>query len=421
MKRLAWLCAVLLVAPVLLLAQKPKPQSSVVTGVSYERLGRIAPVMNQFVKDGKFSGISVTVAKGGKTVFQQEFGFADVEKQLPLKKDTIYRIYSMSKPITGVAVMMLFEEGRFRLDDPVSHYLPGFKNLQVFDSETPAGLKLVKAEREVTIRDLLRHTSGLGYGGGTDPVSKLYRAKKVMDPDSTLEQMVEKVCSIPLRFQPGAKWEYGINMDILGRLVEVLSGQPFDVFLQQRIFGPLKMVDTGFFVPDEKMSRLATLYNYTPEKGLVPVPSESGTDRYRRGKSALLSGGGGLVSTASDYLRFATMLARGGELDGVRLLGPRTVALMSMNHLPDGVTPSSWEGKNGGTGFGLTMSVTTDVAKTPGYGSVGDYGWDGAATTYFRIDPKEDVIVLLMTQHMPSDLEIEVKAKALAYQALVGR
>jgi CubicO group peptidase (beta-lactamase class C family) len=291
----------------------------------------------------------------------------------------------------------------------------------VFESEGPDGIKTTKAVREMTIRDLLRHTSGLSYGGPTNAVTKSYQPARVMDSTRTIAQTAEAVCNVPLLFQPGTRWEYSIAMDILGRIVEIASGQPLDEFMQTRIFDPLKMVDTGFFVPEAKLPRLASLYRWTPEQGLTPVPPAASLDRYRKGTNLLLSGGGGLVSTVSDYLRFATMLARGGELDGVRLLSPKTVALMTMNQLPKGVEPLPWGGKNGGNGYGFTMSVTTDVAATTGYGSVGDFGWDGAASTFFRVDPQERLVVLVMTQRMPTDLEIQVKAKGVAYQAITGR
>lgn len=424
MKRVVSVVVCMLLLPAWATAQKPAAPAgpkAAVPGVSAERLERVAPAMNQLLKEGKFSGISVTVARDGQIAYQQEFGYADLETKAPLKKDTIYRIFSMTKPITGVAVMMLLEEGRFRLDDPVSAFIPCYKDLQVFESESAGGIRTVKAERQMTVRDLLRHTSGLTYGGPANAATRAYATQHVMDPDRTLAQTAEAVCGVPLLFQPGARWEYGISMDILGRLVELISGLPLDEFLQKRIFGPLKMVDTGFFVPEAKLSRLAALYNYTPEKGLTVVPPARSLDRYRAGKNQLLSGGGGLVSTVADYLRFAMMLARGGELDGVRLLSPRTVALMSMNQLPPGVAPLPWGGKNGGNGYGFTMSVTTDVAQTTGYGSVGDFGWDGAASTFFRVDPKERLVILVMTQRMPCDLEIQVKAKALAYQALTDK
>jgi CubicO group peptidase (beta-lactamase class C family) len=374
--------------------------------------------MNELIAQGKFPGISVTVARNGRIAYQQEFGYADIEKKQPLRKDTIYRIFSMTKPVTGVAVMILFEEGRFRLDDPVSMYLPGFKDMQVYEGASDGAPKLAKTTREVTIRDLLRQTSGLTYGGA-DALGRLYQAKALFDPSTTLEQMVQKTCSLPLKFQPGSQWEYGVSIDVLGRLVEVVSGQPLDVFMQKRIFAPLKMVDTAFSVPEDKMSRFATCYGYAAGKGLSPLPAASGVDRYRRGANRMLSGGGGLVSTVSDYLRFATMLARGGELDGARILAPRSVRLMSVNQLPEGVKPASWGGKNDGNGYGFTMSVTTDVARTTGLGSVGDFGWDGAASTFFRIDPSEKLVVLVMTQRTPCDLEIQVKAKTLVYQALL--
>jgi len=420
MKRYAaWLCAALLALPALVPAQT-SPAAPVPGGLCPERLARIAPAMNRLLDEGKFPGISVTVARRGAVAYRQEFGFADLAAKTPLRKDAIYRIFSMSKPVTGVAVMILLEEGRFRLDDPVSLYLPSFKGLRVIDAGQDNLDETLEASREVTIRDLLRHTSGLVYGGApTTPLGRIYQARNLLDPATTLEQMAEKIGSIPLAFQPGSRWEYGISMDVLGRLIEVVSGQPLDVFLEERIFRPLKMVDTGFFVPDDKAERFATCYTYAQGQGLTPLPAARGLDAYRRGRNRMLSGGGGLVSTSADYLRFATMLARGGELDGVRILGPRTVSLMSSNQLPPGVSLPSWGGKNDGNGYGFTMSVTTDVARSTGYGSIGDFGWDGAASTFFRVDPKEELVVLLMTQRMPCDLDIQVKVKSLVYQALV--
>lgn len=419
MKRLAALCALLLALPLLGQAQRAGTGPAPVPGVSVDRLARIGPAMQALLDQGKFPGMSVTVARNGKVAFQSELGYADIETKAPLRKDSIYRIFSMTKPVTGVAVMILLEEGRFQLDDPVSAYLPAFKDLQVFESEGADGVQLTKAVRDVTIRDLLRMTSGLTYGSPTDPVGRMYNLAALFAPITTLEQMVEKVGKLPLRYQPGSRWEYSISIDILGRLVEVVSGQPLDVFFQRRIFDPLKMLDTGFYVPAEKLGRFTTCYVYSREKGLTALPPARGVDAYQRDKNRMLSGGGGLVSTTADYLRFATMLARGGELDGVRILGPKTVELMRLNHLPAGVAPLSWGGKNDGNGYGLTMSVTTDVAKTTGYGSPGDFGWDGAASTFFRIDPSEQLVILLMTQRMPTDLEIQVKLKTLAYQALL--
>ncbi len=421
MKRLVVLSSALVMLAATVLARQAAKPAPVVPGISGERLARVAPAVDQLLKDGKFAGISVTVARDGRVAYQQEFGYADLATKALLKKDSLYRIFSMTKPITGVAVMMLLEEGRFRLDDPVSKFIPCYRDLQVFESDGPDGLKTVKAAREMTVRDLLRHTSGLTYGSPGTAVGRSYQAAHVMDPTRTLAESAEAVCKVPLLFQPGTKWEYGISMDILGRLVEIISGMTLDEFFRTRIFGPLKMIDTGFSVSDAQLPRLASLYNYSPEKGLLVVPPMSAVDRYRPDRVRLLSGGGGLVSTTADYLRFATMLLRGGELDGVRLLSPRTVGLMTMNQLPPGVAPAPWGGKNGGNGYGFTMSVTTDVAQTTGYGSVGDFGWDGAASTFFRVDPQERLIVLVMTQRMPCDLEVQVLTKAVAYQALTDK
>ena len=419
MKRFAWLFAFAVVVPVL--AQAPTPRgatSAIDCGLSPERLARIAPAMNQLLKEGKFPGMSVAVARNGQIAYQQEFGFADLEKKQPLRKDTIYRVFSMTKPVTGVAVMMLLEEGRFVLDDPVSKYMPCFKDLQVFESETGGALKLVKPEREVTIRDLLRQTSGFTYGGAGDSVAKQYQAVNLIDPTATLDRMVTKACSLPLRFQPGSKWEYGVSIDILGRLVEVISGQPLDVFMQKRIFEPLRMVDTGFFVPDEKAGRFANCYTYSPRERTL-AGSRCGNRSLPRGPEQDAVG------------------RRRPRLDGVRLpslrddagargragwrAAPRPADSRADEHGPaaEGVKPASWGGKNGGNGYGLTMSVTTEIARTTGYGSVGDFGWDGAASTFFRVDPKERLVVLVMTQRMPTDLEIQVKVKTLVYQALL--
>jgi CubicO group peptidase (beta-lactamase class C family) len=421
MKRLVLAAAAVVLLAAAVSAQKAARPAAGDAGIAVDRLDRMEPAITRLLKDGKFAGIGVTVARDGRVAYQREFGYADFDTKAPLRTDTIYRIFSMTKPITGVAVMMLLEEGRFRLDDPVSKFIPCFQTMQVFDSEGADGIRTVKADREVTVRDLLRHTSGLTYGNPSTAVGRSYQAARVMDPTRTLAETAEAVCKVPLVAQPGTKWEYGISMDILGRIVEIVSGMPLDAFFQTRIFEPLKMVDTGFSVPDTALPRLASLYNFTPGKGLSAVPPASAVDRYRADRVKLPSGGGGLVSTTADYLRFATMLLRGGELDGARLLSPRTVALMTMNQLPAGVEPASWGGKNGGNGYGFTMSVTTDVAKTTGYGSAGDFGWDGAASTFFRVDPKERLVVLVMTQRMPCDLEVQVLTKAVAYQALTDK
>jgi len=385
-------------------------------GFSQARLQRIDRVMHDYVDSGVFPGMIVTVARGGQVVYDRTFGYSDVEKKRPLKKDAVMRVYSMTKPITSAAVMILFEEGRFMLDDPVSKYLPSFENVEVFKSVKNGVIQTEPCEREMTVRDLLRQTCGLGYGWGNDPVSQRYKEANLFDPATTLEDMVQKLGTLPLYTQPGQDWRYSVAIDVLGRLVEVWSGQGLDEFMQQRLFDPLGMNDTGFFVPQENQARLTQVYNYSPDKGLMPLGKESAYGRYAQGQNRLFSGGGGLVSTASDYLRFAQMLANGGVLEGTRILSPKTVALMRTNALPEGIT-LPW-GKLRGHGYGFALSVQTDNAHSPSLGSVGDYGWDGAASTYFRIDPKEDLVILLMTHRMPCDDEIQIKLKTLVYQAL---
>jgi len=384
-------------------------------GMSSVKLARIGQVMEEYVRSGSFPGMTVAVVREGNIAYLESFGWADIAKAEPVRPDTIFRIYSMSKPVTAAAVMMLYEEGKFSLDDPVSRYLPAFKNVNVYQTGK-SRKKDLTPRREISIRDLLRHTSGLGYGWDKDPVSEMYQKANLFDPQLTIEQAVDRLAALPLYFEPGSNWQYSVSIDVLGRLVEVWSGLTLEEFFNQRIFTPLGMKDTGFFVPSDKLGRFTSCYRL-PEKGkLEAVPEDAAFGRYDREKNRLLSGGGGLVSTTADYLRFAQMLLNGGELDGVRLLGPKTVELMSMNHLPDGVK-LHWD-KLQGHGYGFAVSVLTDLPKSLGMGSVGDWGWDGAASTYFRIDPSEKLVLLLMTHRMPCDTEIQVRLKTLVYQAI---
>ena len=293
--------------------------------MSVERLERIDDFIQRHLEAHHFAGAVTVVARRGKIVQFKAYGMQDAEAGVPTAKDSIFRIYSMTKPITSVAVMMLFEEGRFLLDDPVANYLPVFKDLEVGVEEVnPAtGEKVfttVPADREVTIRDLLRHTSGLTYGfWGTSAVDKMYLEKGVLSKDGTVQDTVVKLGTIPLKHQPGKVWEYSVSADVLGRFVEVVSGQPFDEFLEERIFAPLGMRDTGFFVPPDKLDRLTTVY--TPDEDNTGIsPLEPGKARDFTKQTRYFSGGGGLVSTASDYYRFAQMLLHGGELDGMRIL-----------------------------------------------------------------------------------------------------
>ncbi|MDE0467208.1 MAG: serine hydrolase [Candidatus Poribacteria bacterium] len=367
-------------------------------GVSTERLKRIRSLLQGYFNSGQLPGFLTVVARRGKIVHFETIGMRDVENNKPVEPDTIFRIYSMSKPITSVAVMMLYEEGHFQLGTPVSRFIPAFKDMKVYNEDQT---EILDAKREITIKHLLMHTAGLTYGWGNKPVDKLYREAKVREPGSTLVDMVEKLGKIPLVHEPGERWTYSVSTDVLGYLVEVVSGMPFEEFLQTRLFGPLDMVDTAFSVPPEKVERFAALYRPTKENGLERV-----------GKAPLAkdeisffpSGGGGLVSTAADYMRFCQMLLNGGELDGVRILGKKTVELMRYPHHDD------W--------FGLGFRVVTRKNPPNILDSVGNFSWGGAAATTFWIDPKEELVAVLMTQLLNNRYPFQQQFKVLTYQAL---
>ncbi len=383
-------------------------------GLSAERLKRISPFMQRYVDSSKLAGTITMVARRGKVAHFECVGMMDKETNKPMKPDTIFRIYSMTKPITSVAVMMLYEEGLFQLTDPVSKFIPEFKDLKVFVKETESGIELTESKPEMAIWHLLTHTSGLSYGGDENlPVDAMYRKAVVRPPDGTLREMVQKLGEIPLANQPGGLWRYSLSTDVLGYLVEVLSGQSFDVFLKERIFEPLGMVDTGFHVPAEKLNRFAA--NYTPTKdGKIEVFDEPAKSVFSKPRT-FFSGGGGLVSTTADYIRFAQMLLNKGELDGERLLGRKTIDLMTMNHLPEGLHP--FEDQAGG--FGLGFSVAIDLAKSRSLGSAGSFGWGGAAATNFWVDSQEEIIGLFMTQLMNNPYPVIQEFRVLVYQAII--
>ncbi len=367
-------------------------------GVSAERLERICPVMQDYVDKGNLPGFLTVVARRGKIVHFETIGMRDVENKKPIEPDTIFRIYSMSKPITSVAVMMLYEEGKFQLNTPVSKFIPEFENIKVYNEDQT---EISEAKEEVTIKHLLMHTAGLTYGWGDKPVDERYKELKIFEDGSGLADMVKKLGDIPLVHEPGERWTYGVSTDVLGYFVEVVSGMPFEAFLQTRLFGPLGMVDTAFSVPPEKRDRFAALYRPTKDDGLERV-----------GKAALSnddftffpSGGGGLVSTAADYMRFSQMLLNGGELDGVRILGKKTVELMRYPHHDD------W--------FGLGFAVVTDKEPPDILESMGSFSWGGAAATTFWIDPQEKLIGLLMTQLFNNPYPFHQQFRVLTYQAL---
>jgi CubicO group peptidase (beta-lactamase class C family) len=389
-------------------------------GISSARLTRIDDFVERHLEANRFAGAVTLVARHGKIVQFEAYGLQDIENGIPMAKDSVFRIYSMSKPITSVAVMILFEEGRFLLNDPLSRWLPEFEGIEVGVEEVDENtgekvLKTVPSEREVTIRDLLRHTSGLTYGfWGTSLVDKMYLDKKVLTEDATIQDTVAKLGTIPLKHQPGTVWEYGLSTDVLGRLVEVVSGKNFDEFLQERVFEPLRMTDTGFSVPPEDVRRLATVYEPN-ESNTAVAPYDSEKMRDYAKKTTYFSGGGGLVSTAADYLRFSQMLLNGGELDGVRILGRETVELMTTDHLV-GIDDRR---DLGPYGFGLGFGILLDRGISGSILSEGAYGWGGLAHTGFWIDPEEALIGIFLTQILPeSPLPYRDLFRPVVYQAI---
>ena len=408
---LSLLCAVVVACTTTAVSDGPLPWSDpAAVGMSAQRLEQIPHAMQRYVDEGSVSGIVTMVARRGRLVHWDAVGFRDVESQVALERNDIFRICSMSKPVTSVAVMMLVEEGLLALDDPVSRALPAFEHIKVYEDG-----ELVDPSQPITIRDMLGHTSGLTYGlFGTTHVDSLYRAANVLSGD--LESLVEKVTALPLLAHPGSMWNYSLSTDVLGRVIEVTSGQALDEFLAARIFEPLGMRDTAFFVPPEKTVRFTTTYTALPDGSLRAGFGGCGT---YDAKPALLSGGGGLVSTAADYVRFAQMLLDEGELQGVSLLRPETVDVMRTNRLPNSLIPirlgPMWEAP--GYGFGLGFSVLTDADATPYGDNVGVFRWWGYGSTYFWIDPVDELIGLVMTQLLPptvADLEPEFQALVCA-------
>lgn len=388
-------------------------------GFSSDRLQRLDRYMQGYVDDGKLAGIVTLLARKGEVFHHESFGMMDIESGAAMDPDSIFRIYSMTKPITSVALMTLHEEGEFQLDDPLSAFIPELGNLTVCTGWGQTGPILEAQKSPITIRQVLSHTAGFAYGFHQDsPVEQMYRDANVTSRDSDLRTMMKKLGELPLAYQPGTNWRYSVATDVAGRLVEVLSGQTFDKYLIETIFEPLGMEDTAFHVPEEKLDRLPAVYG----------PSDSGPiqalDRPYDQPPAGLSGGGGLVSTAGDYSRFCQMMVNGGSLNGTRILGPKTVDLMTVSHLPDAVkTFSLSEGRSDytqGCGFGLGFRIIEDVARNGVAGSAGSYSWGGAASTYFWIDPVEDMYAIFMTQFMPSGhYPIRAEFQTLVYQALV--
>jgi len=403
-------------------------------GFSATRLGRIGDLMRRYVDGGKLAGTVSLVSRRGQVVYFDDYGQRNLETGAEMTLDTLFRIYSMTKPITSVAALMLFEDGHYLLDDPIANFLPAFADVQVCVGTDKMGMQLARPERPPTVRDLFCHTAGLSYGWFQDtPVDQAYREAAVgFKPDYDLAEGVERLAKLPLAYHPGRVWRYSYATDVLGRLVEVWSGESLDEFFQRHIFAPLGMNDMAFHVGLEKVVRLAGCYTlantarFTIEKGTpsdaesrLTATNELAADTFTA-RPAYFSGGGGLVASTSDYLRFCQMLLNRGVLDGVRILGRKTVELMTTNHLPPELIPINISIPDPGAGFGLGVKVLVDQAASGRLGSPGMYGWGGAATTTFWIDPVEEVIGIFMTQFMPSGhYPITTEFQRTVYQALV--
>jgi len=399
-----------------------KPES---LGFSAERLARLGPWLRAYVDEGKLPFAGVTVMRRGEVAYSDLYGMRDVENAIPAVDDGLYRIYSMTKLITTVAAMSLYEEGRFMLDDPIGGYIPELANQKVYVSGPFEDMKLEDPESPVTPRSLMNHTAGFTYGlFDPGPVGRAMRRAKAdfSSRDETLADVVERLADVPLCFHPGTRWNYGVSTDVLGRLVEVVAGKPFEDVLRERIFEPLGMTDTFFGVPDDKLDRFCPLYTKTEENPLKLLDQVE--DSRFRAPSKMHSGGGGLVSTTADYLKFVEMVRRGGELDGARVLGRKTVDLMTLNHLPGDMASMGQatfsEMPMTGIGFGLGGAVLLDPAKAQIMGTPGEFTWGGMASTAFWIDREEEMSVVFMTQLIPSSsYPIRRELRVLVYQALV--
>jgi CubicO group peptidase (beta-lactamase class C family) len=383
-------------------------------GVSSSRLARLDSALEAEIAAGRVPGVVVAVARRGRVVHQKAYGFANLETRQPMPADALFRLYSMTKPIASVALLTLHEQGLFRLTDPLDRYLPELANLKVYQGVDPSGKPiLAEPSRKPTIQDAFRHTLGLASGLGQSPVDALYReAGLSMSRLDSLAQEMDKLATVPLLYDPGERWVYGLGHDVQARLVEVFSGIPYAEYLQRTIFGPLGMRDTVFGVPEELKPRFATVYSPGAGGTLVPDTADAYA-RYTEHHFGTLS----LSGSAPDYLRFAQMLLNGGELDGVRILGSKTVELMRQNHLPPNI-PSIAPGSTA-TGYGLGVSVTLDVPALGRLNSVGSFGWGGAATTQFGVDPQEELVYVVMAQLMPNDTALLHRVETLVYQALI--
>jgi CubicO group peptidase (beta-lactamase class C family) len=411
------------VQPILAATRDLPTASAESEGMSAERLARLSSGMREIVDQGKLAGVVTMVSRHGKVVEFDAVGKRDIAANAPMQKDSIFRIYSMSKPITGVAMMILFEEGKWQLNDPVAKYIPEFANLKVYGTDANNNVVMKDQNHPVTMRELMSHSGGFTYGFFSNtPVDKLQLQADVLNPNNTLDEFIKRMAKLPLNAQPGSEWHYSVSVDIQGYIVQKLSGMPFEEFLEKRIFKPLGMVDTAFYVPKEKLNRFAEFYSYDKDGKMQVVGPKDGLNHDFSAKPALSSGGGGLVSTATDYMRFCQMVLNGGQLDGVRILSPLTVELMRTNVLAPNMAVFGQV-----AGFGLDFAVYTDPVAAGGYYGKGTFYWGGAAGTWFWIDPVNDLIVLGMIQQVAGTgatatgaiPDVRGLSRAWTYQAIV--
>lgn len=390
---------------VVLITSCQKQEEKVEFVVNENAISRLDSTLQSYVNSGNVAGISALIFEKDQEVYFNAFGFANQEKQIPMDRNTIVQIYSMTKPITGTALMTLWEEGKFQLDDPLEKYAPEFANMKVYQGVDENGkMILVDAERPVSIRDITRHTAGFPNRDNIPGLSEVMKEKNARSFENTLTQMAEKIGSTPLWFQPGTQWEYGQSVDVQAFLVERISGVPYGEYVQEHVLGPLKMKDTRYVVLDQDLNRFSAAYQRTGEGELTQMP-DSSAHAFNLKKWPLTPGGFGLTSTLDDYMTFARMLVRKGEINGTRILKSETVELMATNHLPDSVTERSWLPSKGRVGFGIDFAVRTDPPATAEEmnGVVGEFFWDGAASTLFWVDPKNELVAVLFVQLFPYD------------------
>jgi CubicO group peptidase (beta-lactamase class C family) len=387
--------------------------------LSEQRLGRLDAFMSEAVAEGRIPGAVVLIARQGRVAHHAAYGMADRETARSMRGDEVFRIYSMTKPVVSVALLMLYEEGRFQLDDPLEMYIPAFKGVKVFaGTDAEGNMVLEEPKRKPTIHDAFRHTLGVSAGAGPTPVDRLYREKGLtVGQVDSLSQQMELLGEVPLLYHPGERWLYGFGHDVQAHLVEHFSGMPLDRFLQERLFGPLEMHDSGYAVGPGKRDRVARLHDVaeTPPANLAIDMRPSTYERFAAQPMGTL----GLWSTASDYARFAQMLLNKGELEGTRILGEKTAELMARNHLPPAIGTLAEFGNAPGVGYGLGVSVVLDPAAEGNLSSPGAFGWTGAATTRFIVDPEEDLVAILMAQQWPYDARLLDEFQTLVYQAIV--